>query len=95
MWAGEVVMLEPGQQVLIAFFGIDPVADIGPFAKRGLDKALGLAVGAGRIGSRETVANAELRAALAKLPGAIATAVVGKQVADADAVLGIKSDGVV
>lgn len=70
------------------------MAHIGPFAERGLDKAFGFAVGAGRIGTSEAVANAELGAVVAEQVRAIATTVVGEQAANADAVLGIKSHGV-
>jgi hypothetical protein len=90
----EVVIVEPGRELLIAFFGVGPVAGVGPFAESSLNEAFGLAVGARGIGTSEAVAKAELGAAVAELVGAITTAVVGEQGADADAVLGIKSHGV-
>ena len=49
MGAGKVVVVEPGCELLIAFFGVGVVADISPLAKSGLDKAFGLAVGAGSV----------------------------------------------
>jgi YD repeat-containing protein len=94
MGAGEVVMLQPRLQMLIAFLGVVPMANVGPFAEHGLDEAFGFAVGAGSIGTSEAVANAELGAVVAKLVRAIATTVVGQQAANTNAVLGIKSDGV-
>ena len=60
-----------GRELLVAFFGVGPVAGIGPFAESGLDEAFGFAVGARGIGTSEAVANAELSAAVAELVGAI------------------------
>ncbi len=93
MRAGKVVVLEPRQQVKVAFLGVGPVANIGPFPKSGLDETFGLAVGAGRVGARETVADAELAASLTELARAIAASVVGEQAPDTDVVLRIKSKG--
>jgi hypothetical protein len=95
MWAGEVVVLEPGQEVLVAFLGVGPMASIGPFAKCGLNETFRFSVGAWRIRPREAMANAEFGAGVAELVRAIAASVVREQTADPDAVLGIKSDGVV
>jgi len=93
MRASKVVVLEPRQQVLVAFLRVGPVASISPFAKCGLDETFGLAVGAGRVGARETVTDAELAASLTELARAIAASIVGKQTPDTDAVLGIESHG--
>ena len=46
----EVVMLEPGGELLIAFLGVEVVANVSPLAQGGLDEAFGLAVGAGSVG---------------------------------------------
>jgi hypothetical protein len=45
--------------LLITFFGVGVVADISPLAKSGLDKAFGLAVGAGSVRAGEAMADAE------------------------------------
>src|SRR5258708_9571318 len=49
MRASKVVVVEPGRELLIAFFGVGVVADISPLAQSGLEAACGLAVGAGRV----------------------------------------------
>jgi len=95
MWAGEVVVLEPGQEVLVAFLGVGPMAGIGPFAKCGLNETFRFSIGARRIRPGEAMTNAEFGAGVAELVRAVATSVVGEQSADPDAVLGIKNDGVV
>jgi hypothetical protein len=46
MRAVKVVMLEPGGEMMIAFLGVEVMANVGPFAERGLDEAFRLAVGA-------------------------------------------------
>ncbi len=81
-----VVVVGPGLEALVALFGVDPVLCVGPFAQRGLDKALGLAVGSWRIRSCTTVFDLHLLAGESEESGAIAGAVVGEQSADADAV---------
>jgi len=88
----EVVVLEPGRELLISFFRVEVVANVGPLAQGGLNEAFGLAVGARRVGTGESVLDAELEAGGAELAGAIAGAVVGKQAADGDAVLGVEGD---
>jgi hypothetical protein len=49
MGTGEIVVVQPGEKLLVAFFGVGVVADISPLAKSGLDEAFGLAVGAWRV----------------------------------------------
>ena len=93
MRAVEVVMLEPGQELLIAFLGVEVVANIGPLAQGSLDEAFGLAVGARSVGAGEAVLDAELEAGGAEVAGAIAGAVVGEQAADGDAMPGIEGNG--
>src|SRR6266852_1952776 len=66
MGAGEVVVVEPGGEMLIAFFGVGVVADISPLAQSGLDEAFGLTVGAGRVRGGEAMADAEFFASGAK-----------------------------
>ena len=78
----EVVMLEPGRELLIAFVGVEVMANVSPLAQGGLNEAFGLAVGAGSVRAGEAVLDAELEAGGAKLAGAIAGAVVGEQAAD-------------
>ena len=92
MGAVEVVMLKPGQQGLIAFFGVEVMANEGPFPQGGLNEAFGLAVGAGSVGTGEAVLDAELEASGAEVAGAVAGTVVGEQAANGDAVLSIESD---
>ena len=89
----EVVMLEPGREMLIAFFGIEVMANVGPLAQGGLDEAFGLAVGAGSVRTGEAVLDAELEAGGAEVSRAIAGAIVGEQAANGDAVLGIEGEG--
>jgi hypothetical protein len=38
MGTGEIVVVQPGGKLVIAFFGVGVVADIGPLAKSGLDE---------------------------------------------------------
>jgi len=86
-------MLQPGGELLIAFLGVEVVANIGPLAQGGLNEAFGLAVGAWSVRAGEAVVDAELEAGGAELAGAIAGAVVGEQAADGDTVLGVEGDG--
>ena len=69
------------------------MANVGPLAQGGLDEAFGFAVGAGSVGTGEAVLDAELEAGSAEVARAIARAVVSKQAADDDAVLGVEGDG--
>jgi hypothetical protein len=41
MRVGEVVVVEPGLEVLVALLGVGPMANVSPFAQGGLDKAFG------------------------------------------------------
>src|SRR6266849_7760889 len=58
----EVVVVEPGRKLLVAFFRRGVMTGVGPFAQGRLDEAFRLAVGARRIRSGEAVADSELRA---------------------------------
>jgi hypothetical protein len=93
MGAGEVVVVEPGGELLVAFFGVGVVANVSPLAQRGLNEAFGFAIGAGSVGAGEAVADAEFFASGAKAMGAIAGSVVGEQASNGDAVLGVESQG--
>ena len=48
--------------MLVAFFRVEVMANIGPLAQGGLNEAFGLAVGAGSVGAGEAVLDAELKA---------------------------------
>jgi len=67
--------------MLIAFLRVEVMANTGPLAQGGLNEALGLAVGAGSVGTGEAVLDAELEAGGAEVAGTIAGAVVGEQAA--------------
>ena len=43
MRAGEIVVVEPGGELLIPFFGVGVVADIGPLTQSGLNETFGFA----------------------------------------------------
>jgi hypothetical protein len=47
MRPSEVVVLQPGGELGIAFWRVGVVAGVSPFAQGRLDKAFGFAVGAG------------------------------------------------
>src|SRR5581483_7932674 len=93
MGAMEVVMLEPGREVLIAFLGVEVMANVGPLAQCGLNEAFGLAVGAGSVGTSEAVLDAEFKASGGAVARAIAGTVVGEQGTNGDCGLIIEGDG--
>ena len=66
---------------------------VGPFAKRGLDEALGLAVGLRCVGSGEDLAQTEARAGGLERLRPLARTVVCHHAFDAHTELGIVSDG--
>jgi len=86
-------MLQPGRELLIAFVGVEVMANVGPLAQSGLNETFRLAVGAWSVRAGEAVLDAKLEAGGAEVAGAIAGAVVGEQAANGDAVLGIEGDG--
>src|SRR5271157_2201476 len=88
MRAFVVVIVGPRLEAGIALVGIGPVFCVGPFAQRGLDKALGFAVGSWRVGPGAAVVELHLQASQTKLSRSITGAIVGEQCADADAVAG-------
>ncbi len=93
MRAGEVVVVQPGGKLLVAFFGVGVVADISPLAQSGLNETFGFAVGAGSVRAGEAMADAEFFAGGAKAMGTIARSVVGEQAANGNAALGIEGEG--
>ncbi len=62
MRAVEVVMLQPGQEMQVAFGGVEVMANVGPLAQGGLNEAFRLAVGAWSVRAGEAVLDAKLEA---------------------------------
>ena len=58
---------------------------VSPFPKRGLDEALGLAVGFWRVGLGADVLDAQVPASVAEGEGLVAAAIVGHDASDGDA----------
>ena len=81
-----VVIVVPRLEVSISLLGVVPVLSTGPLAQGGLDKALGLAVGSGSVGSGAAVLEEHSLAGVSELLGAVAGTVVGEQSAHTDAV---------
>src|SRR5512136_2755308 len=67
-------------------------ASVGPAAKQCLDEFLSLSIGAGTIGARAQMTEAELSASRGKAVGAVAVAVVGHDARDRHAVGEIPED---
>jgi hypothetical protein len=88
MGASVVVVVQPDRQLAAPVGGGAVGHGIGPVLEHGLDEALGLAVGLGRVGPGPQVAQAERLAGLAEEMAAVAGAVVGHDPAHADAVAG-------
>ncbi len=61
-----VVVVDPWLQVSVSLLRVGPVFGVGPFAQGGLDEALGLAVGSGRVGSGAAVFDAACSGKLAE-----------------------------
>ena len=93
MRAGVVVVVGPGSKTEVSLLGVGPVSGVGPFAQGGLDEAFGFAVGLRRVRSSAAVFETHLETSLAKLVGAIATAVIGEQGANGDAMASEKVNG--
>jgi len=86
----EVVVVGPGREGEVALVRVGPVSSVGPFAQSGLDEAFALpwfAVSKDECG----VFQSHLETNLTKLVGAIATAVIGEQGANGDAMASEKS----
>src|SRR5688572_4097895 len=71
-----IVVMQPRGEGTRSFFRMSIEPDVGPLEERGFDEAFGLAVGAGRVGTSEEVANPELSTGRREAPRAIARAVV-------------------
>ena len=80
-----IVSVQPDRQLRGAPVGCWISDGIGPFPEGGLDEALGLAVGFGRVGLGAEVFDAELPAGVAEGEGFITTAIVGHDAGDGDA----------
>ena len=72
-----VVLIKPKRKLGSALHGVVIGMSMDPFAKGGLDKAFGFAVGTRGVRTSEDVLEAELRTEAAKRMGDIAAAVVG------------------
>jgi len=88
-----VVLAKPAGQTGSALPRGSIVKTVGPFAQCGLDETFGLAVGARGVGASEEMAELELMEAVAKVPAAIAAAIVGHDAADGDAESGVVVEG--
>ena len=81
-----VVVVQPGVDGLAALAGAGIGSGVGPFAQGGLDEALGLAVGPGRVGPGAQMPEAGVGAGVAEIVRAVGRAVVGHDALDGDAV---------
>src|SRR4051812_14902622 len=79
-----VVFVKPERKLLGAAIGCWIGMSVGPLPERGLDEALGLAVGFWRIGLGADVLDAQVSASIAKVEGFVTTAVVGHDTGDGD-----------
>jgi len=93
MRAVPVVMVKPGKELVVALLGVLIEAGVGPFAKSGLDKSFGFAVGARGVRTGEVMAQAEFNNSCVESVGTIAVAVVGEQATNGDAQSGVVSNG--
>ena len=93
MGSDVVVVIGPGSEKKVSLLGVGPVSGIGPFAQSGLDEALRLAVGSGRVGFCAVMFDLHGLTGQTKPCGAVAGAVVGQQGAHTDAVGGEELDG--
>ena len=59
-----IVAVQPVGQLLVALSAVLVAVSVGPLAKRGLDEALGLAIGSGRVWPGESVFDTELLASI-------------------------------
>jgi hypothetical protein len=90
MWTVEVVVVQPGRKVLVAFFEVGAVTD--PLAESGLDEAFGSAIDAPRVEAGSDGGRQALDRSV-KTMRAEAMAVVGDKAANGNAVPGIKGNG--
>jgi hypothetical protein len=71
--------MQPESELVAPLLGVLICADISPLFERGADEALGLAVGARRVGTGEAVFNGEPLAYSGKETGTISGPVVCQQ----------------
>src|SRR5713101_6613043 len=88
-----VVSMQPERQLCGSAAGVGIGLGVSPFAQRGLDEALGLAVCFGGVGLGADVFELEARACPAEDPGSVTGAVVGHDTLDLDAQAGVVGDG--
>jgi len=88
MRAMPVVVVEEKRQAVGALSGRGIGVSVGPFAKRGLDEALGFAVGFWSVKTSEAVLEAEASDLGGESGGAIGRAIVGVETVDAEAEVG-------
>src|SRR5438874_705104 len=88
-----VVLVQPDRKFVGATVGCGIGLGVSPFPERGLDEALGLAVGFRRVGLGADVLEAEVAASVAEGEGLIAAAVVGHDADDGDAEAFVISHG--
>jgi hypothetical protein len=69
-----IVVMQPERQFCGTVIGVWIGDGVGPFPECGLDEALGLAVGPGRVGFRADMPEAELAAGLGERLRAVARA---------------------
>ena len=80
-----VILMQPDRELVGATVGCGVGLGVSPFPERGLDEALGLAVGFRRVGLGADVLDAQLLASIAKGESLVAAAVVGHDAGDGDA----------
>src|ERR1035437_5447837 len=85
MGAVEVVVMQPVFELFFSFSRVLIASRGGPLAQGGLDEALGLAVGARRVGARKSLFEMEFVHELAIQPVAIAGTVIAVDAAEGDA----------
>src|SRR5258706_7399724 len=77
MWPMPIVSVQPLGQMSGSFVRCQVGPSVGPFAQRGLDEALGLAIGFWRVGFGAQVLDFEQAQCLGVTTGSEADAVVG------------------
>src|ERR1700709_1663438 len=80
-----IVLVQPDRKLLGPAIGCWIGLSVGPLSECGLDEALSLAVGFGRVGLGTDVLDAEVPTGVAEGEGFIATAIVGHDAGDGDA----------
>src|SRR4051812_35627235 len=79
-----IVLVQPDRQLLGTAIGSWIGLSVGPLSECGLDEALSLAVGFGRVGLGTDVLDAQVPASIPKVECFITTAVVGHDTGDGD-----------